>query len=402
MYRGNHMAKKINKKKVSITIAALVVAIAAISLIINLLVLPLFNSNESKQTAKTPKKKDDQTSVSLVAVGDNIIHERVFQYANNNGTYDFKPCYQHIKKYIQDADLAFINQETIIGGESLKITGYPAFNSPDQLAKNLIDTGFNMINGATNHSFDRDFDGVKKAAATWRQYQDIIYAGTYDSQQDRDTIRIIEKEGIKFALLSYTQTLNEYNSNPYNLLKQTPYAVCLLEDKEAIQSDVAKAKELADVVIVSAHWGTENEAKVTKKQHEFAQIFADLGVDLVIGSHPHIIQPVEWLSGVNGSKTLVAYSLGNFLSTMETQETQLEGMLSLDFVKGKDDITIKNVCWRPLINHFGDDTVEVYPLSKYPDSKLATHFVLKNQVNVIQQFKAKTKDVIGDDITIKD
>lgn len=396
------MAKKINKKKVSITITVLVVAIATISLIINLLVLPLFNSTEPKQTADTPKKKDDQTSVSLVAVGDNIIHERVFQYANNNGTYDFTPCYQHIKEYIQDADLAFINQETIIGGETLKITGYPAFNSPDELAKNLIDTGFNMINGSTNHSFDRDFDGVKKAAATWRQYQDIIYAGTYDSQQDRDTIRVIEKEGIKFALLSYTQTLNEYNSNPYNLLKQTPYAVCLLEDKEAIKTDVARAKELADVIIVSAHWGSENKANVTNKQHEYAQLFADLEVDLVIGTHPHIIQPVEWLTGANGSKTLVAYSLGNFLSTMETQETQLEGMLSLDFVKEKDDITIENICWRPLINHFGDNTVEVYPLSKYPESKLATHFVLKNQVNVIQQFNAKTKDVIGDTITIKD
>ena len=392
------MAKKINKKKLTLTITAAIIILTATAL----LLIHFFNApNEKKDASNKPAKKDDPT-VSLVAVGDNIIHERVFQYANSNGTYDFTPCYQYIKDDISDADLAFINQETIIGGADLKITGYPAFNSPNELAKNLIDTGFNMINGATNHSFDRDFDGVKNAASTWRQYQDIVYSGTYDSQDDRDTIRIIEKKGIKFALLSYTHTLNEYNTNPYRLLDQTPYAVCLLDDSEAIKADVAKAKQLADVVIVSAHWGKENEAAVTQKQRQYAQMFADLGVDLVIGTHPHIIQPVSWLTGQNGNKTLVAYSLGNFLSTMETTETQLEGMLSLDFVKKDKQVVIENIAWTPLINHFGDDTVAVYPLSKYPQDKLAQHFVLKDQSNIIEQFIAKTKDIIGSDITIKD
>lgn len=396
------MSKKINKKKVTIVLIGAVIFIIGISLIINSTILPLFNTNDQESTTKINKKENKKNSVSLVAVGDNIIHERVFQYASKNGTYDFTPCYKHIKKYISDADLSFINQETILGGESLKITGYPAFNSPSELAQNLVDIGFNMINGATNHSFDRDYQGVKNAASTWQQYQGIVYAGTYASQKDRDTIRIIEKKGIKFALLSYTQTLNEYNTNPYALLKQTPYAVTLLEDKVAIQNDIAKAKAQADIVIVSAHWGKENEATVTDKQREYAQFFADQGVDLVIGTHPHIIQPVSWINGQNGNKTLVAYSLGNFLSTMETQETQLEGMLSLDFIKKDDQVTIENICWIPLINHFGDDTVEVYPLTKYPRDKLASHFVLKNQVNVIQQFKAKTKDVIGSDIKIED
>ena len=107
----------------------------------------------------------------------------------------------------------------------------------------------------------------------------------------------------------------------------------LLEDTAAIKADVQKAKEQADVIIVSAHWGDENEAEVTAKQQEYAQLFADLGVDLVIGTHPHIIQPVTWVNGQSGNKTLIAYSLGNFLSTMETQDTQLEGMLSLNFIK---------------------------------------------------------------------
>ena len=153
---------------------------------------------------------------------------------------------------------------------------------------------------------------------------------------------------------------------------------------------------------LSLCWGDENEAEVTAKQQEYAQLFADLGVDLVIGTHPHIIQPVTWVNGQSGNKTLIAYSLGNFLSTMETQDTQLEGMLSLNFIKKDAKIFIDDITWTPLINHFGDNTVEVYPLAKYPDDKLAKHFVLHDKPNIIQQYKAKTRDVIGDKITIKD
>lgn len=259
-----------------------------------------------------------------------------------------------------------------------------------------------MINGASNHSFDRNIEGVNNASRTWRNFDNIIYAGTYDSASDRNKIRVIEKEGIKFALLSYTHTINEYNENPYTLLQRTPYAVPLLTDRQAIESDIKKAKELADVVIVSAHWGKENDATITNVQREYAQYFADLGVDLVIGTHPHLIQPVEWVAGVDGNKTLVAYSLGNFLSTMETKETQLEGMLSLDFVKKNKKIKIENVAFTPLVNHFGDNTIEVYRLSKYPKKKLANHFVLKDHPNAIKEFQAKTKEIIGNEIKIKE
>lgn len=392
--------KKLNKKKLAFVVGSTMILLTVVIFTITLLNKP--NSNTTNKNKQTTKKQEKYDKVSLVAVGDNIIHERVFQTANTNGTYDFTPSYEHVKKYIKNADLAFINQETILGGEALKITGYPAFNSPTQLAKNLVDTGFNMINGATNHSFDRDFKGIKNTCQTWRQYQDIIYAGTYDSQSDRDTIRVIEKNGIKFALLSYTHTINEYNTNPYKLLKQTPYAIPLLEDKEAIQADVAKAKQLADVVIVSAHWGKEGSSEITDTQKEYAQFFANLGVDLVLGTHPHLIQPVEWINGQNGNKTLVAYSLGNFLSTMETVDTQLEGMLSLNFIKKDNKISIDNVTWTPLINHFDESTVEVYPLSKYPKDKLANHYVLKDKPNILQQYLSKTKDVIGDKIKIKE
>lgn len=391
---------KINIKKVIFVIG---IPIILLSVSVGYLLLD-FNSNPKRNTNTSTidgaSSKDEKNRVSFLAVGDNIGHERVYTYADANagtvgdGKYDFQPSYSKMKERIKKADLAFINQESIIGGDSLGISGYPAFNSPEQLASDLIDTGFDVINGASNHSLDKGFAGIKNAAAIWRSFENIIYVGTYDSQEDADTIRVIERNGITFSLLSYT-----YGTNGYTL----PNTYCVpLFDRDKITNDVAKAKEISDVVIVSAHWGDEGESKLSEMQVSYAQLFADVGVDLVIGTHPHVIQPLEWVNGVNGNKTLVAYSLGNFLSTMETVDTQLEGMLSLDFVKKEGVVTIENIIWTPLVNHFGDGTFCVMPLKEYTDKLNATHYVLADQKpNAISYFTEKTKEIIGDDFKIE-
>ena len=388
--------RKLNMKKVGMILLIPIILIAT-----RVGYLMLSSDEDSPKTTNNTDKVDasKENSVSFLAVGDNLGHERVYTYADSNagevgdGKYDFKPSYTKVADTIKNADLAFINQESIIGGDDLGITGYPAFNSPEQWASDLTDLGFDMVNGATNHSLDKGFKAVQNTAEIWRQYDDVIFAGAYDSQEDADTIRVIERDGIKFSLLSYTYGTNGYTA---------PNDYCVpLFDENKITEDVKKAKEVSDVVIVSAHWGTESDYTVTETQKSYAQLFADLGVDLVIGTHPHVIQPLEWVTGTDGNKTLVAYSLGNFLSTMETVDTQLEGMLSLDFVKSGDTISIENVVWTPLINHFGDGTFQVMPLKSYTDELNKVHYVLGDEEpNAIEAFKQKTKEVIGDDFKI--
>lgn len=340
-----------------------------------------------------------EKKVSFIAVGDNIGHERVHIFGDSQAgeigddLYDFKPAYQYVEDLVQDADLAFINQESIIGGVDLGVHGYPVFNSPEALADDLVDVGFNMVAGANNHTFDTGVAAVNHASAYWRNFEDVIYTGAYDSLEDFNTIRTITKNGITFSLLAYTYGTNGYTtSNDYNTN---------LFDKDQISRDVANAKEISDVIIVSAHWGNENTYSTSSFQEEYAQHFADCGVDVVIGTHPHVIQPIEWIEGENGNETLVAYSLGNFLSTMEDLDNQLEGMLSLEFEMIDEEVLITNVSWIPLINHFGNGINAVYPLEDYTSELEADHYVLSDfNFDTIQYFIDKTYEIIGEEYVV--
>ncbi|MFI3208494.1 MAG: CapA family protein [Eubacteriales bacterium] len=390
-----------------------VASILLILLIFWLLISSLFKAftnNDAEETLETDIITTEETesfeeliesnTVSFLAVGDNIGHERVFTYADENsgttddGEYDFLPSYTYMADYIADADLSFINQETIIGGDELGIYGYPAFNSPEQWASDLTTLGFDIVNASSNHSLDMGIDALENSLEIWSQYDEVLYAGVYDSEEDASTIRTIERNGITFSVISYT-----YSTNGYDI----PNDYCInLFDEESIREDVAAAKEVSDVVIVSAHWGDESIYELNSLQTEYAQLFADLEVDLVIGTHPHVIQSLEWITGENGNETLVAYSLGNFLSTMETVDTQLEGMLTLDFVKNDDgSVSIENVEWTALINHFGDGTFTVMPLSEYTDELNAVHYVLAEECpNAIETFQEITDEIIGNEFTI--
>lgn len=372
------------------------------------LIKPFTNNDADEVTPETSTSASaldivipevEETTFSFVAVGDNLIHSRIYNYADLNsgemsdGLYDFLPCYQYVDEAIAAADVAFINQETIIGGDELGISSYPSFNTPEQMADDLLSLGFDIVNGATNHTLDMGLSGIENTCAMWREYEDILFTGIYDSQEDADTIRVMEQDGVTIALLSYT-----YGTNGYTM----PNDYCTnLFDEDAIREDVANAKAVSDIVIVSAHWGDEGSFTPNDLQLEYAQLFADLEVDLVVGTHSHTIQPLEWIEGVNGNQTLVAYGLGNFISTMETTDTQLGGMLSLDFVVKGDDVSIENIEWTPLVNHFGDGTFSVRYLSEYTLEMNSVHYVLASSCpDAITYFTEKTLEVIGSEFQI--
>lgn len=335
---------------------------------------------ESFQDVK--KEKLGKVRISFVGVGDNLLHMPINQEADaadgvvGDDHYDYSRMYRYVKEDVENADLAFINQETILGGSSLNISGYPTFNSPSDVAEDLRQAGFDIVNTASNHSLDRFQEGIDRSHDVWKGMEGMIAAGTYVSKEDRDTIRTIKRKGITFSFLAYT-----YGTN--GIAAPHDYSVAYF-DEEQIKKDVAKAKKLSDVVIVSAHWGDENSLVPNDFQKRYAQLFADLGVDVVIGTHPHVIQPVEYVERKDGGRMPVIYSLGNFMSGMLETNNVLSGMIRFAFVIDKSNmqVSIEDMQWEPLVTHYDGDAgnignsrknFTVYKLSDYSEEKASTH-----------------------------
>jgi len=325
--------------------------------------------------------------VSFKGVGDNLIHDTIYLDAlQEDGTYDFTGMYKSVKKDMKDADIAFINQETMLGGVELGLSGYPTFNSPTEIAKNLKSTGFNLVNLATNHSMDKYQRGINNTLDAFRNAKGMVFDGIYDSQEAFDTIPTFEIKGITFSFLAYT-----YGTN--GIPAENSYSVSYF-DEARISQDVKEAKEISDVVIVSAHWGDENSFTPNAFQKSYAQLFADLGVDVVIGTHPHVIQPIEWVEGVEGNKTLVVYSLGNFIGGMLTTNNAINGMIEFDFVQDHEtkEISVENVNWVPMIIHFEGNQNNIlaerwnyksYKVSEYSDDLASKHVLNGYGGNVV-------------------
>ena len=361
-----------------------------------LLIVGCQSKEEEPKKEPTVEKKDE---VSFVAVGDNLMHERLMDVAKTDDGHDFKPYYRNIQPYIKKADLSFVNQETILGGNDLGLTGFPFFNTPEVMAKNLSEVGFDIVNGATNHAFDKGFKGIVNSIHTFKEQEDLTYIGLIENKEDRDNIPVIEKKGIKIGLLAY----NQYNETEDDAHR---YAIGGF-DEAKIRRDVENAKEVSDIVIVSCHWGEEFDIEPNNFQRTYAKKLADLGVDIIIGTHSHTLQPVEWVEGKDGHKTLVAYSLGNFVNGMLEEESQLGGMLSFNLKKENNIVSIKDVTLVPLLNHYevtdASDIMKtrkgftIYRLKDYTD-KLASQHGL-NGYNGIEISRKKMMDKVKERMT---
>ena len=298
---------------------------------------------------------------SMVAVGDILLHDTVYQdFQLTADTYDFTPLFEQITPYLEPSDFALVNQESNIGGASLGVSSYPNFNSPYEIVDTLVESGFNMFSRANNHTLDKGVDGVLSASKKYEEIQGIVHAGAASSQTQRDTIPVITKQGINLSLLSYT-----YGFNGHLLPEGMPYLGNLYDAKQ-VAIDVEKAKEVSDVVVVSMHWGDEYTSLPNDEQLKQAQYLADLGVDIIIGHHPHVLQPIDTLIGKNGNETLVVYSLGNFVSGQTDLEKNVGGIVKFDIKKmviGQNEpiIEVSNIQFMPTYN---------YPKGRYSDYQL--------------------------------
>lgn len=355
--------RKIRKAPVFIIILVL---LSIGYLIINKSIDNKQNKSDDEKNIKLESKKNKDKKISIVMVGDVLIHESVFKdaYLGNN-KYDFTPMFEYIPSLIKDYDLKYCNQESIIGGKNLGIKGYPGFNAPDEIGDNLISTGFNMFSLANNHALDSGRSAIKYSNNYWKNKKNVIVAGTYDSEADRSNISVYEQNGIKYSFLSYTTSVNGYNLN-----KNESYMINMY-DKDTVKRDIESIKDKVDVIIVAMHWGTEYTNTPTNSQREIANYLSSLGVNLIIGTHPHVVEPIEYIND-----TLVIYSLGNFISNqLVLGENPAIGLLVGVEIKIKNNKVLVDVNKKELLYSYSDHSTKfkVYPFSKLNDNILKNH-----------------------------
>lgn len=292
--------------------------------------LPHHSTSTTQEDAVTKT-----TQVKLAAIGDILIHDKVYIDAKQkDGTYNFDRIFASVTNELQAPDILVANQETMIGGKELRLSSYPSFNSPHEIGDALKLAGVDLVTIANNHALDRG-EKVIQSALTYWDTLGIPYTGSFKSQNDRDKIRTVTKNEITFSFLSYT-----YGTNGIPTPKGKPFLINRIDDSQ-MRTDVEQAKRLSDVIVVAIHWGNEYQRFPDVSQTSLAQKLADMGVHVIIGNHPHVLQPPAWVEGKQGHRAYVVYSLGNFLSAQINLYKQVGGMATIDVLKTTNKNTEK-------------------------------------------------------------
>ncbi len=271
----------------------------------------------------TAEPEPEVSTAEFFFTGDALIHGTVWMDADQgNGTYDFSGIVENVGRLAQGYDLKYYNQETILGGTELGLHGYPTFNSPQEVGDAMVNMGFGLVSTANNHSLDQGLTGIERSTEYWKRQEaehGVHMAGTYNSQEDHDRLDVYEINGITYTFLSWT-----YGCNGLTPPEGYEYIVNIYPDHvEELLDQVRKADERSDVVIVAMHWGTEYSMEANDEQRELSQRLSEAGADIIVGNHPHVIQPIEW---VNDHKTIVYYAMGNMVSA-QIEEPNLVGMV---------------------------------------------------------------------------
>jgi poly-gamma-glutamate synthesis protein (capsule biosynthesis protein) len=353
------------------------------------------NSKEIVNDNKSIDVEIDNDSVkekklSLVMVGDNLIHDKIYNYAYKNGKYDFNSIFEFMKPVIKKYDLAYYNQETILGGSDIGLSSYPAFNSPFEVGDAMIDTGFNLVSLATNHTMDSGERAVLASRSYCNSKSDVLSVGSYSSEEERNKIDIREKNGIKYTMLNYTYGTNgisvpsgkDYLVNIWPVTGSNPNSDSKYQNyKSVVKEDIDRVKDKVDLLIVAMHWGIEYESSPNSYQEDMANYLSSLGVNIIIGTHPHVVQPVTYVGD-----TLVIYSLGNFLSAHEVVNiANRVGLMSMVDITLKDNkIELANLNNELLYTYY---TSSYGDIKVIPFSEISSDY-LSNYEEVYNRFKS--------------
>jgi poly-gamma-glutamate capsule biosynthesis protein CapA/YwtB (metallophosphatase superfamily) len=270
--------------------------------------------------------KELTTKITLGAIGDILIHDWVYEDAYSPTGYDFKPMFQHVKSSLQRPDILLANQETVLGGVELGLSSYPMFNSPQEVGDALLDAGVDIVSTANNHSLDKGEKGILSSIQYYEKVG-LPYVGFFKNQQDQEKLRILHKNGVKVAFLAYS-----YGTNGIPVPDGKDYLVNLI-NKDKMKSEIQIARNSADVVVMSIHWGNEYQRFPTEDQQQLGKYLVDEGVDIVFGHHPHVLQPMQMMKTKDQREAFIVYSLGNFLSGQMWDYKDIGGLATIEVTK---------------------------------------------------------------------
>ena len=342
-----HKKMKINYKKLFKYIFILALFIFLIFKLSSVIFVPKDNSKEI-QIAETSSKPEPIT-IHISAFGDTMCHLTNIKnaYDSSSKDYDFSNVFKNIRKYTENADITIGNLETTFAGSSRGYTGYPTFNAPEILGQNLKDIGVDVLTTANNHCMDKGISGLVSTLNFLDEYG-IAHTGTSRSEDEQNTILVKDVNGIKIAFLSYT-----YGTNGITVPSDKTYSVNLI-DKDLIKKHIASAKEQnVDVICVSMHWGIEYKLKPNSTQEELSDFLFENGVDIILGSHPHVLEPMKkrtiTLNDGTTKDGFVIYSLGNFVSGQVYANTKSTVILDIQITKNSEGkISIDSVNYTPI------------------------------------------------------
>ncbi len=338
------------------------------------------DASGTASSSEVPSMEEEPIpQATIVMVGDMLLHTPVNNSGKQeDGSYNYDHLFTHVQDKVQEADLALVNQEIILSGKDAGLRGYPRFNGAYEVGDSLVKAGFDVILHATNHAMDMGKEGLLRCTSFWENtYPEISVVGIYDSAEDAAEICIREVNGIKIAILNYT-----YSTNGQPIPEDMPYAVDMWKEKE-IAADLAIAREQADFIIVCPHWGKEYVFEEIERQRKWAQFLADEGVDLCIGTHPHVIEPADWVTGKDGNEMLVYYSIGNYVNATSgtaagVAARMLGAMAEVEIIMDERGCRIESYDALPLVAHVEENgPITTYFMEDYTEELAERHYMQK-------------------------
>lgn len=344
---------------------------------------------ECWEESQIPEPSFEEYDIRLMALGDNLIHMGVVHTGKQaDGSLNYSFLFDGISNFMEKADIKMINQETPLAGNHLGFSGYPLFNSPTEIGDAIVDAGFNVVLHATNHSADQGISGLDNCISFWQSYPEVLLTGIHEPA-DSPEIPLITIKDKTFAILNYTYGPN-YGSAPDNLASRMNILCDINPQSKLIDfttlnpqviEDIKEAEKIADMVIVCPHWGTEYATTPSSYQEAFAMQMTEAGADVIIGTHPHVVQPVRIIEADNGNTALCYYSLGNYVSTQKNGQSMLGAMAWITFHVTENDISLslEDTGIIPLVCHYTSGPVRIkniYLLEDYTKELATNHGII--------------------------